>query len=178
MKKKKRLRKERKNVANVVGSHFEMIDHMWAQNGVVHVRTKEGKVSRMSIQQAVHRASAINKSRIPGCHASQKQELLEKIIQTCREAKYQVENNDRGAVLVNNALEGKTSEGQPVEEFMSEEDRIRGLQFKYYSLSDTEIAAALRSDFPEPAKMQLLQRMHAENIAQGNIPNLVLPADG
>jgi hypothetical protein len=127
-----------------------LIERIWAENGIVHVQEQDGRLTHMSVKQAAMRAQALNDmvKGLPKWHRDKTHNMIDQIIQTCRKAKYQLEcaddGGDKKTKAMKNMLEGKTAEGKPVSEIVTDEDRkVAKYQEKFPFLEDHEIRVAI-----------------------------------
>lgn len=170
---KKTKAKKKKRVK--IPSDYEKIERIWAEHGVVRVTLKSGAQRSLSVRDAAIRARQLNAMPIPEWHRAGLQKLIAKIVEVCREAQHQIERGDKKAVHLNNMYTGKTSDGRPIDEVVSEDQKIRMFQMQYHTLTAQEISAIIRDDrLTEEHRHLVMRKTHSERIARGEDPATTL----
>jgi hypothetical protein len=144
-KKKKKYRPRRKasfNIGKSKDDKFITYDRMWAENGVLYIRGKDGIVSTMTTLEAAHRAQRLNamlgKPSLPKSSRDSYVRFVEKVIDVLRQAKAQLESpGNTTAAVVSNVMAGKTAEGKEIK--MTQERRLELLEFKFPMLTSEEV---------------------------------------
>lgn len=132
-------------------SKFINIDHIWAENGVVNVRLKDGTLRLKKVSKAAQEAYILNKvlkrARIHHPYlVPHHEELLETYVRVIKEAKAQIENGDKGATYMQRVMKGQAPDGTPIADAVSEDENIEYLKNRYPLVEEHEIATVLRED--------------------------------
>jgi hypothetical protein len=151
---------------------FLRIERIWAENGMVKVQEKNGRITHLLPQDAAARAQIINNMPISPWHQGRRNTLIEQIIAACRQARYQLEEaesrGDKKAQSVKNILEGKTAEGKLLSEIQTEEDRlVNALLLRYPRLIDHEVRVVLNyHHLRQDQKMHILESVNESRKAE------------
>jgi len=144
-KKKKKSRSRRRasfNIGKSKDDKFITYDRMWAENGILYIRGKDGVVSTMTTLEAAHRAQRLNamlgNPSLPKSSRDSYVRFVEKVIDVLKQAKAQLESPENTtAEIVSNVLAGKTAEGKEIK--MTQERRLERLEFQFPMLTSEEI---------------------------------------
>ena len=113
--------KQRHNVRKVTKDEFEIIERVWAEDGVVKTETKDGKVVNMSVREAAIRGAQIGAMPLPDWHKKRRNDLVEQIANACREAQRQMEDpKDERAKAISNLWKGLAPDGRTPEQIMKD----------------------------------------------------------
>lgn len=160
-------------------TEMEHIEKIWAENGVVKVQGKDGRVRNMTPRDAIIRANSINEmsKSMPQWHKARIASLVEKTMQAVLLAKKQC-GEDRKAAAVMNAPKGLKADGTPLPVNRIEEALIANMRTTCPTLSEDEIAYVVRG-FPEvplPDKMKKLELVHKARSGALKMPDQAAPA--
>jgi len=147
---------------------FQGIERIFAKHGAVITILKDGRQVAMTPQDAAYRAKQLNEMDAPPWHKRRTFELVEQIIQACREAKYQQESpKDALDEAFTRTINHQMPDGSPVEEQeQSPEQQLQLLHFQLPALSLDDIQAVWKdTGLTEGQKLMLLR---AENSRRGN----------
>jgi len=155
-----------RNVSNVLGSSFTTIDRLWAENGIVKVQTKDGNATTLTVEQAAQRAQALNRMNIPDWYKKNRNDLVERIVEVCREAKHQQEDpSDKKTEMLANVLAGKSADGSESKE--SVDQQIQRFMFMFTTITQKEAeAVASNADLDMDRKERLLKEMHRQRMIE------------
>ena len=137
------------------GTLMENIEKIWADKGMVKILTKDGKTANLTPEVAAERTRILNRKyadldRYQPHLKKHHQELIEQMIETIKNAKYQVEtadeNNDDVTKSLYNGRNGRTPEGVPVEEVSGLNENVEYFKEMYPYLDENEIGDVLRSE--------------------------------
>lgn len=153
MAKRKSESVKRRNVRPVVKDNFSNIERLWAEDGVVKVVMKDGTSKSMEVRDAAIKARQLNRMEVPDFLKRSVTELIEKIIEVCREAKAQqldhfpsMKTKAMKEILNTNGTVTRDSMGQlPVYQAKSEEEKLNMLCRQYPKINPDEIMALLRN---------------------------------
>jgi hypothetical protein len=157
------------NIGRAKIDTFDFIDDMWAEHGVVRVRTKEGVTSTLTTTMAALRCKAINEMELPPWLQNKRNKFLEKAIDVIRQAKHQQENkgSDIATEGIQNVLSGLTVEGKEMPETKDEDELVQKFAFQFPALHQDDIRAILREPNLEPAQKEFLMgEVHKQNVAK------------
>ncbi len=162
---------------NVNANQFKVIERVWAANGVVNILTKDGRASTLTAKQAAERALALNRMDIPDWYKKTRNDLVEKIIEACREARAQQEDpRDNKTKAVVNALKGKSLDGKDVTETVDQQ--VQRYMFMFHTITEGEAeAVASNKDYSIPQKEIVLKEIHRQRMASStslNPPNIII----
>jgi len=106
---------KRRNVRPVIKDGFGYIERMWAEDGIIKVENKEGRVTTMTVKDAAFRAAQLNAMDVPNWHRKSRDDLVARVVACCREARHQAETpGNVRAVTMTNMLKGLTPDGKPL----------------------------------------------------------------
>lgn len=157
-------------VSNVFGSKLHNIERIWAENGIVHVQLKDGQIRQKKVSKAAQEAYTINqvlkRARVHHPHlVPHHEDLLKKLMEAIRTAKYQIESEDKGAKIMQNILKHNTPDGVPVSEAVSESSNIEYLKDRYPLVQEDEIAAVLRrGEMPFATKERMIAAVNDQRV--------------
>jgi hypothetical protein len=157
------------NIGRAKKDSFEFIDDMWAEHGVVRVRTQDGNVSTLTTTMAALRCKAINEMKLPPWLAPKRDSFLEKAIDVIRQAKHQQENKgeDKATEGIQNVLAGLTAEGKEMPKTKDEDELIQKYMFQFPALHQDDIKAILREpNLRDDQKEFLMGEVHKQNVAK------------
>jgi len=162
------------NIGNASGNNFmEYIDDIWAQHGVVRIRTKDGNMHTLTTAMAAARCKAINDMPLPAWHAKKRDMFLTKAIEVIREARSQQENKSLGSAktqAVQNVLAGLTAEGKEAPKVTDEDTAIYMLKLEFPMLEEDDIRAIYREESLDlPRKKMLMGEINRVRFAESGI---------
>lgn len=162
------------NIGNASGNNFmDYIDDIWAQHGVIRVRTKDGNLHTLTTAMAAARCKAINDMRMPAWHAKKRDKFLTKTIEVIREARSQQENSKSGSSktqAVQNVLAGLTAEGKEAPKITDEDTAVYMLKIEFPMLSEDDIRAIYREESLDlPRKKALMGEINRVRFAESGI---------
>jgi lauroyl/myristoyl acyltransferase len=82
-----------RNVRKAVKDNFVNLERIWAEAGMVHILDKKGKQISLTVREAAFRAGQLNQMDVPAFLKRHNLDLIDKIIEVCREAKHQLEDS-------------------------------------------------------------------------------------
>jgi hypothetical protein len=163
----------------------DQIEHMWAEDGVIHVIDKKGTRHMYTVKEAAQKAVLINQQleaidkiqRNPALASQSLKNQLDrgnafvtKVIELCKIAKRQQQSSNKQdkTSLLNNFLEGKDPNGNKIK--ITDEDKLIELyKSEFFTLDYSDIRDVLRSkSLAEEHKKPFLSRMHTQKVAEAN----------
>lgn len=148
-----------------VPKEYMLIERIWAEHGVVRIQMQDGTYRSLTIKDAAMRAGQLNAMPLPDWHRQGVQKLITTIIDACREAKKQIQDNTKSATMMDNMLAGKAADGRPLADVLSENQKIGRYKMQFHTLTEQEISAALRdSSVPEDVKLRVMRQTHANRL--------------
>lgn len=149
-------------------SGFQKIERIWAEDGLVKVLEKNGRVTALLPRQAAARAVALNQMKVPQWHRKSQLALVERIIAVIREARHQFEDPTKKTAAIANVVQGLTVEGKPLASIATAEDkRVADLRKLFPFLPPDEIRFTLNdSSLDEQQKLELMEKVNAFKKAQ------------
>jgi hypothetical protein len=169
--KRKRTKKKppatRHSVRNLSKGNWDIIERVWAADGLVHWQDKSGRTGWHTIKEAALRAHSINMMPYPAWQKPQVQKLVETIVEACREAQAQrsdPQKSKKTAAIIN-LVDRKMPDGSPMGDPDDEDKHIQALMFQFPTLDERDIRAILRDDrLDMPRKKSLMQEIHRQQI--------------
>ena len=135
----------RHNVRNVTAfSQFDIIERIYAEAGVVRTILKDGTTRTFSVKDAAIRAAQINYMAVPEWHVNRRNQLVNDIVDACKEAKRQAETDDPKALALKNLMEGKDTKGAAPKRSEDTEIQFALITFPY--LNEDEVRSVLREE--------------------------------
>lgn len=171
--KEKADQEKRKAPSVRMNSNLDYIDHIWAKNGEVYWKTREGHVDHMSPNEAIHTADQINRditkfAKRPDVGnvdqlKRKRDEMVDKLLKAYRKAGQQRKNPDNKAdELLSYAWHGKNRRGEPFTAAMTFNDQVLEQKKKEYPyLNEQDIVQFLRS--PNLSPQEAERMLAAEN---------------
>jgi len=171
-KKKTKSRTRRKasfNIGKSKDESFITYDTMWAENGIVYIRGKDGIVSTMTTLEAANRAKGLNEMlgnpKITKSSRDHYVRFVEKVIKVIHAAKAQLETpGNSTSSIISNVMAGKTADGKEIK--MTQESRLELLEFKFPMLTSEEIRTVCNERSLSMAeKIEMLRTINQDRMA-------------
>lgn len=158
-------------LASPFKSTLKFIDRIWAQNGVVCIKDKEGKTHYKLVSQLKPQLQQMQMEYLIVCRdqphlKAHYRELIEKLMEEAKKAMYQVETGEKGAVLTQRALKRETPDGKPVDETFSMDDNVEFLMEKFPGVAERVVGAVLMNADSFKEAEQELTRLYADVVRE------------
>ena len=148
------------------------IDRIWAACGVVCMQRRDnGRIKYMRVGKMGPALESLKQEFIYVCKnqphlKNHFRELLDKVLEAVRQARYQVETGDRMAVSLQNTLKGLDSDGKPVQ--FSFEENLGDLVKRYPLMEEAVIEAILASSKTFDEAEKEVARVNLENFKESD----------
>ena len=165
----------RHNVRNLSKNNWDIIERIWAENGLVYFLDKEGNSGFHTVKEAALRARSINLMPYPAWQRATVQKLVESIVEACKEAQAQRSDPQKSkkVAAITNMVDGKMPDGSPMREITDEDELVQSYMFQFATLDESSIRAVLRDDrLDRPRKERLLMEIHRQNMASIDVTPL------
>ncbi len=168
-----------------INSNLQFVDHIWAKNGEVYWRSRNGQTGHMSPNEAIRMADQVNKDitkfakrpdvgDVAGLKR-QRDELVSKLIHAYRKAGQQRKNpENKDDELLSYAWHGQNRRGEPfTAEMVFNEEILERKKKDYPFLSEEDIIQFLKSPSLSPQEAErMLQAENAKRETQHYNPNV------
>lgn len=160
---------QRNRVRNLSGSDWRNYERVWAENGVVNIEDKTGRISRLDPLTAKRRAQAVHdmtkNDKMDWATKEHMVNFVARVLPVIQEAVAQVEEpSTTKEKLVSNVLHGKTAEGKEIKPITDPEEMLKFMGFKYPMLSADEIRNVCTEQIPHDEKIGILRTINSDRM--------------